>query len=232
MQNSKEAIRQWILGHDDSWAFIICYIALAVVLTIWISLFWLIVVVGVHALFEWVCQHELDDDILGIVSRIGWELKLDAALIIFALCLGVYMDVLLGMVGLGAAARAGVQGGARFAVWQNVLHGTLMTVDDAAQVARMVAGRKSRADGDAGEDGELDILAGPSIGELAEPIEPPPSWSKWGGWVGRWSKGDWFALGFAVLCTILLVIAPTLTDHDTASVLASIAHDLHPWPSK
>jgi hypothetical protein len=36
----------WILQHDDRWSFIALYVSLAVVLSMWISLFWLVALVA------------------------------------------------------------------------------------------------------------------------------------------------------------------------------------------
>ncbi len=213
----RTALYEWVIDHDDSWAFIIAYTALAVVLSLWISLFWLVAVAFLHGCLEWVRQSQLDRNPVGVVARITWELKLDLALVIFALGLSLYMDVLLGAIGLRAVGRAGIQGGARLAAWQGVLQGTLLTVDDAAQVVRMVAGRKLRG----GEDGDVE---GGNESEGLRTI--------WGGWLEPWSRGDWFAMVFGFVCTLLIVLAPMLTDHTASSVITTLMAELHPWPSK
>ncbi|MFU8806503.1 MAG: hypothetical protein ACNA8W_22015 [Bradymonadaceae bacterium] len=226
MIKPKSAIHQWILNHDNSWAFIISYITLAVVLSIWISLFWLIAVVAVHGFFEWVCQREIDDEPLGVFARIAWELKLDVGLIAFALALGVYMEVVLGLVGLSAAGRAGVQSAGRFAVWQNALRGTLLSVDDAAQVVRMVAAKGNEEGAD-----DMDVMSGPEVA-VDDVTLKGPEWSKWGGWPQRWDKWVWLQLGFGVVCIGLILAGPSLTDHSFAEVVAIMAEELHPWPEK
>src|SRR5690554_128227 len=170
-----ERIHSFILRHDESWAFIIAYIGLALVLSLWISLFWLVAVVAVHGVFEWVCAGQRTDDFWAKVHAVAWELKLDVALILFALALGLYMDLLLGMVGLGAAGRAGVQAGGRFAGWQNALRGALLSVDDVAQVARAVATNRGGA---VVQADSLDILDGPALSVEVEP-EPLERWSDW-----------------------------------------------------
>lgn len=222
-------MRNWILNHDDSWLFMILYVGLAVVLSLWISLFWLLVVVAAHGVLEWVRQREIDPGIPGVLARIAWELKLDVALFVFALGLSIYMEPLLGVVGLRGAARAGVHGAGRFAIWQNALHGFLLSVDDAAQVARMVAARRARnADarnarvGSADEDGDPGVCGD---GPQTEPF------SKWGGWTEKWGRGDWFAIGFGLMCIGFILLGPVLTDHDYPSIVATFAAELHPWPS-
>lgn len=181
------------------------YIGLAVVLSIAISLFWLVAVVAAHGVLEWIAmgRQGVREQRLG---RVLWHLKLDISLVLFALWLGLYIELLFGLAGLGAMARTGAQATARFVAWQRALRGVLLTVDDAAQVARAVVGRKGNGgDGNAGAD-------------------PRPPWRR------PWSTGDGFSIAFAVTWAILILLAPMLTDHSVASALASMGADLHPWP--
>lgn len=226
MINAKHAIHQWILNHDDSWAFIISYITLAVVLSIWISLFWLVAVVAVHGLFEWIRQSDIDDEPLGVAARVAWELKLDIGLVAFALVLGVYMEFVLGVIGLGAAGRAGVQTASRFAVWQNVLRGTLLSVDDAAQVVRMVAAKKTNAN----VDDDMDVMSGPDLSEVEIDPRKGSGWSKWADWDQPWDKWAWLQLGFGGVCVVLIFAGPLLTEQSAEEVLSIVAGELHPWP--
>lgn len=203
----RSAVMDWIIHHDDSWLFIGCYIGLAVVLSIVISLFWLVVVVGVHFAFEWVRQRTVARNIGGVLARALWELKLDIALVLFALALTAYMNVILGVAGLGGAARLGIQAGARSAGWSRVLRGILISLDDAAQVARVAVTREAGSD---------DEPASPAAATVAP-------WR-------RWTLGDHIGIWLGVICLALIVIAPVLTDHDVASLLSALAADLHPFP--
>lgn len=47
--------RRWLIEHDDRWGFTIAYITLAVVLSLMISLFWLVAVVAAHGAIEYWC---------------------------------------------------------------------------------------------------------------------------------------------------------------------------------
>lgn len=224
-------IHNYIIDHDNRWSFIIAYISLAVILAIAINLFWLCMVVAVHGLFEWIKQREETEDRLTVFMGVLWELKLDFGLILFGLALEVYMEMLLGVVGLGHAARAGVQAGGRFAVWQNVLRGTLLSVDDAAQVVRMVG---ARASGD--EDGDLDILDGPDVesavvAEKQAPQPAPEKVSRLGPWTEKYGRGDKLSIGFGLICLAFILFGPMLTPHDWSSMLITIGSELHPWPS-
>jgi len=145
-----ERLRAWVLNHDDSWIFIILYVGLAVVLSLWISLFWLLAVVAGHFVLEWIRQRHIRD--AGVLPQVFWELKLDIALILFALVLTLYLEVVFGILGLqaagraGAIARVGARGGSRFAAWERTLRGLLLSADDAAQVARAIAMRRASND--------------------------------------------------------------------------------------
>lgn len=222
----KRKLHGYVLDHDNRWSFILAYITLAVVLAIAINLFYLTLVVAIHGLFEWVKQRRLVDDRIGQFSRVLWELKLDVGLVFFGLSMEVYMEYALGLVGLGAAARAGAAGG-RFVVLQNVLRATLLSVDDAAQVGRMVAAKRSGEEED-GTDGAL--LIDPDEEALREARAIANKNGRLGPWIGRYSLGDKISLGFGALCLALILVAPAITPHDFASVWQAIAEEMHPWP--
>jgi hypothetical protein len=198
----RQALLQWVAEHDDRWLFTLLYVGLAVLLSIWISLFWLVVVVAAHGVLEWLAMRlrGLPEPGLGEVL---WHIKLDIVLILFALWLGLYLETLFGLAGLGALARTGAQAGARFVAWQRALRGALMTLDDAAQVARAVAARRNGG----------------------KSTEPAPD-----GHGPGWTRGDRITIAFGALFVGLILLAPWVTEHDATSALAAIALDLHPWP--
>jgi hypothetical protein len=213
------SIRSWIINHDDSWLFVVLYIGLAVVLSIAISLFWLVAVVGVHFALEWMRQSTFKPNGFGhVLSRVLWELKLDIALILFALVLALYMELTMGVVGLGSAARGGLMGGARFLVLQRAIRGILLSLDDLAQVARVVVrSRKRNGEKPVGEAGD----------EAVQAIEPDDAPS---GWRGRWSKGDYITVSFGLICLLLIMAAPLMEHYTLESMLATLASELHPLP--
>jgi hypothetical protein len=213
-----DRLLQWIIDHDDSWLFIGSYVGLAVVLSIAISLFWLLVVVAIHGVFEWIRQsYSPYRDRWSVVARVGWELKLDVALLLLALVLAVYMDVILGAAGLGSAARLGIQTGARFTGWQSILRGVLLSVDDAAHVVRAI-GRSARG------------CIKPANEDTAVPT-PVSIPRRWGGWQqSRWGVGDWLAMALLAACTVLMLLSPWLSPYDSGEILAVLAEELHPWP--
>ncbi len=238
-EDQPQGLRGWIINHDDSWLFLGLYIGLAVVLSIWISLFWLVAVVAVHFLFEWVRQTHLTKHRRTAFLQVLWELKLDIGLVIFALVLSLYMEVVLGLVGLqgatraGAAVQAGAKGGARFAVWEQILRGVLLTVDDVAQVARAVLSGRKKAQ--AKENGKT-ALTPTAVGEVASEIisssaKAGEEESLWGDWLKPWGKGDWIAVVLLISCVGLLLAAPLLTDHTWHTIFLTLADELHPYPT-
>jgi len=223
MPGPSNPVRDWIRTHDDRWSFTIAYVGAAVVLSIWIGLFWLAVVMAAHLVLEWIRQRDLDRRLPGVVKRVAWELKLDGALFLLALALAVYMDVVLGAAGLGGASRLGahaaargLRGGARMAGWVRTLRGILLSLDDAAQVARAAARRRKCSEagikiGSPGAEEE-------SPGEGA-PLEP---WRCWG-------AGDHIAMWMGVVCAALILAAPWLLPGGSAAgVAGTILAELHP----
>jgi hypothetical protein len=201
----------WVADHDDSWVFMVLYVGLALVLSMWISMFWLVAVVGAHALLEWYAlgRRGVREHRLGIVL---WHLKLDVGLVLVALWLGLYLDTLFGLVGLGAAARAGAQTAARVIAWQRTIRGVLMTVDEGAHVVKAVATRGAKR------------KPVPGGTPAAEVVDDRPPWQK------PWTRSDKFAVAFTATWAVLILLAPVLTDHSVGSALATLAADLHPWP--
>jgi hypothetical protein len=199
----------WVAEHDDHWLFITLYIGLALILSMTISLFWLVAVVFAHAVLEWFAlgRKGVTDQRTG---RILWHLKLDIGLVLVALWLGLYIEVLFGIAGLGAAARAGTQTAARVVAWQRAIRGVLMTADEAALVVKAAASRN-----------------GPRARKDAEPEtpDPRPPWQ-----VRPWSRGDKLALVFTLGFGVLILLTPVFTHHDLASMLEVLGKDLHPWP--
>ncbi len=212
------SIHRWIVHHDESRLFSVLYIGLAVILSLWISLFWLVVVVSIHLAFEWTSQRHQGHSWSRTALESLWELKLDIGLILFALALALYLDFIFGLVGLGAAARLAPAAG-RFLVWKQVLRGVLLSLDDAAQVARALLQRRRRTL-------VVDEEAAPEV-----PVPESEAVRRWGSWAGAWTFGDRFAVGFTLLCLVLLAAAPLFTPHDVDSALRTLAAELHPLPS-
>ncbi len=199
--------RRWLVDHDNRTTFTILYITLALVLSMAISMFWLVAVVTAHGIIEYwsLGRSGVFDRRLG---RTLWHIKLDIALVLAALWLGLYIDLLFGIAGLSAAARTGAQATARFVAWQRTIRGVLLATDEAALAAKAALG--------GGRHGEA----------RTAPIRkvPPRPWRQ------RWGIGDWLTMGSIAVLLVLILAAPLITDHNVAEAIGILAEDLHPWP--
>ncbi|MFW5878653.1 MAG: hypothetical protein ACOCVR_02440 [Myxococcota bacterium] len=244
----RERFHRWVLNHDDSKVFVVAYIGLAVVLAIFLGLFWLAAVVCVHFAMEMVKQLHQDRRLLQAVARSFWELKLDIGLVLFGLVIDLYIHVVFGMVGLGQLGRAGAQVATRAGIWPRVLRGVLLTVDDVALVAKAATLRGRRKAGEEAVGDEAVAVAAVAGGAtpaaplgLEEPTtprleetaagKPVEGAALWGGWVApRWGLGDKIALFFTALNILLILATPLLTTHTLGSAWAEILSVLHPFP--
>jgi hypothetical protein len=199
------SIKTWIINHDDKKLFVVAYISLAVILSIWLGLFWLCVVVGVHYLFEVFIQLDQRQSLSQALAVGLWEIKLDIFLIIMALLVSIYIDVILGAAGLSAGARTAATAGARFAGWQRLIRVILLSVDDLAQAIRgFLPKSKNKSPSD-----EADTSS------VAEPAR-------------LLSKGDYASLTFGFICIFFLFAAPLFTEYTLGEVLAIVVNDLRP----
>lgn len=209
-----DKLRAWLLRHDDSKWFTAAYIGGAVVLSIAVSLFWLLAILGVHFALD-VARHRLGEaPWRHALLETLWDLKLDIALVFFAFALSLYMDAALGVLGLSAASRiagAAARSGAKVAAWQRVLRGALLSLDDAAQVGRAAMAAKHKASG------------------AGEPEEAEPA-GRWGSWSGHYGKGDWIAVAIGFVCGALVVLAPALLGITPGEALGILANELRPLP--
>lgn len=228
-KNPKQAFREWVRQHDDRWSFILLYLVLAVTLSVSISLFWLLVVVGLHAVVEWLCQREQyeGEAFSRTLGRVIWAIKLDLTLILFSLLLGIYMDVMMGIAGLGSITRTGVQGmkgGARFLVWEKALKAILLSLDDLAQVFRAFFRKRG--------PGALpsSVTQKSSFFTASESRDCCHASGRESPWQLSWTFGDRVCLLFALFCLGMLWVSPWLSGHDVNGILRIMAGDLHPWP--
>jgi hypothetical protein len=215
------ALRQWIVRHDESRLFLVLYISLALVLSIVIGLFWLVALVGVHFTFEVVrFRHEGKRAGAALLAALD-GVKLDVGLVLFALALALHMHVVMGLLGLQAASRAGAAAqagmrGVRFAAWEKVIRGIALSIDDAFQGARaVVAMRRQPAASGAAAEAEAAPVA---------PSDVSPS---------RWGTGDVLSLALCAVCLLLILAAPLTEAYDGWGAVAhALAAELHPFPAK
>ena len=218
---SFSSFRNWIINHDDNRSFIIVYITLAVTLSIALGLFWLCAVVGIHFLFELLRLYFKGEPPGRTIKTALWEVKLDIFLVLFAFVIAVYMDLIFGAAGLSAGARAAAGAGARFAGWQRVIRGIIISVDDFAlalrAMGRKLSGRKAVTENVTPADPELKKDAG----------DDRASQDTAGGTL---TKGDILSLSFGSICVLLLIASPFLTAFSAAEVFQLIVRELHPFP--
>lgn len=234
------AWRAWIVAHDDSKWFNVLYTGLAIVLSLAFGLFWLFAVVAVHLAFELIKQHHLRTQPSRIIAWSLWELKFDLALIVFSLVVLLYMDTILGLAGLGASGRVATQT-ARATRLHRVVRSVLISVDDIARIGGKIAAAQPwkgaaktvtaaattalamRASTPEINNSPNDQPATENDARCAQTNHPFP-------WHTRWSVGDWFTIGFAVICVVFLFAAPRLTKAGWRETIATIASELHPFP--
>ncbi len=226
-------LKRWIVDHEDRFSFLVFYVGAAVVLSLLISLFWLVVVVVVHFLLEWVRHAQEHPSRLRVFGESMWEVKLDASLVLIALALAVYMPVVFGVLGLGTAARvAGAS--ARFVVWQRVIRGIAISIDDGLLVMRGVlkkfAGKKKKTAAQGGSSQTEERAASTRTATGDETPVPEPGTVGLASWRARWGVLDWASIVMALASVGLIAVAPWITEHTLGSVMHEVLGDLHPWP--
>ena len=189
------SLREWVRDHDESWIFVVLYLGLAVGLSVFVSLFWLVVVAGLHFLLELVRQRHYREGPRSVVLHALWEVKLDVGLVLLALTLVLYIEVVLGILGIQSAARAaavtraGARVGTRAAAWERNLRTFLLTVDEMARVVHagfMLRQKRKRSKAGApgagvapvagvapGDPEVVEAAAAPEAAEAA-PVPKPP----------------------------------------------------------
>jgi hypothetical protein len=243
-----ESLRDFIAHHDDRWLFVAVYITLAVVLSIVLSLFWLVAVAALHFGLEYLRQAQHRQGRREIVSHALWEIKLDIALVLLALALSLYMNVVLGVLGLQSAARAAAATRvARFAAWERNVRAIILLSDDVARVIQigvsrvlrrpqapnpaqvMVAARRDGGTGEVRASGGVEPARRERAVPVARPPEPPaPPRS----WREAWTTGDRVTVALLAASLLLMVAAPAFTEHDWAGATQVLLSELHPFPGR
>jgi hypothetical protein len=249
---STDSLRDFIAHHDDRWLFVGVYITLAVVLSIVLSLFWLVAVAGLHFALEYLRQAQHRSGQAEIVSHALWEIKLDIALVLLALAMSLYMNVVMGVLGLQSAARAAAATRVTRAVaWERNVRAIILLSDDLARVVQIGVARVLRrppparpvpAAAAVTRHGETAAAVGTGSRGYPEPAAPPaptaaaaqataraaapPSWRD------AWTRGDRLTIGLLVASLALMLLAPLLTDHSWAGATLTLLAELRPFPSR
>jgi len=213
-----DSIIQWIKDHDDRWSFISFYVGGAVLLSIFMSLFWVTALMVTHFLME-VWRHQMLKQ-KPVLLHALWHTKLDFGLILMAFVISVYVELIVGALGLGQAAR-GAQAAARFGVIQRSIRSVLLTIDEAGLfIKAFVRGKKAKAVKSQADEQESAEIAS-AISKHQEMLDEEEPWKKP-------TKGDWFSLGFAATCILLVFVAPAFTDNSYGDILRIIAVEMRP----
>lgn len=208
------AAAQWIREHDDRLSFVVLYISGAIVLSIVLNLFWVMMLMFGHFILEIFRGYLLK--VKRPFVHALWEVKLDIGLVLFALVVALYAEHVLALLGLGQAARAGqavrgVQAAARFGIVERALRIFVLTMDDLARLvqAAFKFGRRStepataQPSRHAHSDVDPELKSSPGI-------------------------GDMLSLSFAALCLILIVFTPSMTGTPATDVAPNILQELSP----
>lgn len=210
-----KSVIDWIHEHDDRLSFVILYIGGAIALSIWLNLFWVIMLMLGHFGLELVRGHLIGER--HPLPHALWEVKLDIALVLFAIVVALYAEHVLAVLGIGQAARAGqaatrgVQFATRFAVVERALRVALLTMDDIARLIQAAVKFRKRK-------------ASPAPQPVTEPdgIEPQQTADE------RMTTGDIVTLAFGAACLLLILFMPTLVGAPPDEVGRKILEELNP----
>jgi hypothetical protein len=216
---SRVSLREWLRDHDDQWPFVVVYLAASVVLSIFISLFWLLAIIAIHFAFECYRQSHYIQGRRNVLLHAVWEVKLDIGLAALAFAVALYVDMIMGLLGIQSAARIAqaARVGARAAAWERNLRTLLLTIDEITRVSHAAYTLGVRRRGRAGRP----RAAGPA---MAARVPNAPAWQ------ARWGWGDRIGLALVSVGVSLILLAPLLTPHDVAGSLSVILQQLRPFP--
>ncbi|WP_006786193.1 hypothetical protein [Thiorhodospira sibirica] len=224
--------RHFIIHHDQSLLFALTYIALTISLSLFISYFWLLVIVGVHILLEYLKKTYLHYP-AGTQRLVWtlWDVKYDLILVFMALVITGYSGTSVGIAGAQSLGKAGAIGtrlawSGRFLQKLGALKQPLVKLLFSVRVALFRRADMLR------QASRGVIIAATLATRTAQhreaiPHTPPTQLP----WHLPLSKGDWFALVLLGVNLSVLLLAPWITDHTGyAALFAAIASQLHPWP--
>jgi hypothetical protein len=232
-----------MINHDQSKAFNALYISLALILSVFVSLFWLVIIVGIHFMLELIRQHHhCSTCARKALGRSFWQLKLDLSFIAFSFVVDAYMGILLGVAGLGNISRLGgieraeISDGARLGGYERAVRGIVLSSDDIARTTSAAVGSRgspkddkgnstSEDDGDKNDDTRTTVM--PDSGRpLVQPELTPTDTDL----QVRWTRKDYATVAFGITCVGLLFLTPWLIEMTYSELLHIIMQDLQPFP--
>lgn len=230
MEGRKQRLITWIHKHDDCWYFLIAYIGLAVILSTFISLFWLVVIVALHAGFEIIKISNETNNKAILLKKVLWELKLDIALIFFSFVIHLYMGFVMGVAGIGGMSRLGAGAARAGSATARATSATARTIQSGARVApRFVIIQRTIRAGLMMLDEAILVLRGFFLGDKTKREKKSSKTKK--AKERQWSFGDWFTISLGAISIILILFAPILTEHNTyIRVMHEVLEELRPFP--
>lgn len=233
---TKQKVYQWIKEHDNQKVFIIGYIGLALLLSTFISLFWLIFVVLIHGIFEYIKYKSMGNSLRVTFLNVCWELKMDFALILFAFVIHLYIGFILGIAGLSGLAKTSTattkivadcakttQAATKFMVIKRSLRAGLLMLDEAVFAIRGFLFNRKRKINRSINDSPNPELAQNATEKEAYPLHKLKYSSL--------TPIDKIALILGLASLTLIILTPVITEHDTYKVVISeIVAELRPFP--
>jgi len=235
-------VSRWIVLHDRSVLFALAYVSLTIFLSVYVSYFWLVALVGLHLVLEWLKKGYLGyESGLHRTAWTVWDTKFDIALIFLALTLLSYTGVGAGVAGAQSATRVGLMGGrlsalwariapllARFARLSVVLRAMGIRAVDLFFSARVILFRKADMARASKQEAFLEREpSGDAKRTVPEDAREIPAHLPWQRALGGYG---WFAVMLVVVNTVAVLLAPVVTEHTYASLLETLAAKFHPWP--
>ncbi len=229
-------IINWVADHDNKKLFIVLYISISLVLSIAISLFWLLFAVLIHFTFELIGQSRKQENGRSVLLESLWETKLDFALVMFAWWLAIYLDFIFGVAGIGAAARVGAQtasragqvGGkaveasARVAAWSRIIRAILLSLDDVGNALKAVYQSKAKKKN---PESSKEIITEENYSAVhKEDARQGSSWSL------KWQVVDYIGVILFGLCLLLIVLAPVFIGVGLSEIYEITVQEFHPLP--
>jgi hypothetical protein len=208
-QGTTAPIGRWCMEHDERNSFVFTYIALSIVLSVMAGLFWLVMLVGVHFALELYRNRELAR--ASRVAHATFGIKLDVTLVLMALALSLYMDLLFAALGLRALPRAGAAVGrlsGRLPSLRRIVRAALLLTDEVVRIAAYITAAR----------GISGAKSGSSV--VWKPHSP---------WTASWNVGTRVIMGLGVMALLLLLAAPWLSGHGLDGTLAILIDELSPF---
>jgi len=215
------SVRRWIRDHDEKWSFILFYVGAAILLSVFANLFWVVMLMLGHYAVE-IWRHYVIE-VRNPLLQALWHVKLDIALVLFALVIALYADMVMAALGIGQAARAGqaVRGAqmlTRFAIIERGIRIFFLTIDDMARIGIIIWRKFVKKNGKTAADM---AVAQQQLKAEEEKIHPELK-------DGKLTKGDIFSLSFGSVCLALILAAPWITGAGIHATLITLLRELSP----